>query len=398
MAPAAWAPSTATTAPRSWASRAIASIGSRAPVVHSTCERTTSRVPGRIASSNAARIRSSSPSTATRHDLRTGPGRDGVNGPERARMLGVGRHDPIAAAEIDRPGRRVHRRGRRVGDRDLVDVGADHRGDRATGLGEPLEEGVPVVHRRAADAELVVDDLGHRGGRLGGHRPDGPRVQVDARAERRQRGPDRGHLLGIGEEGRDHAPMISAMSSPPAGRRLHRTRTRTPGGLARPELLASTDWLADQLGRPDVRILDVRWRPDGSGHQVWAAGHIPGAVFVDWRTDLTDTVRIGRDAAPGRTGAGRPDAVARRRRRRRDRRGLRRHGEPVRRPRLVEPPGLRPRVASASSTAASRRGRRRTGPSRTPRRRRRPPTSRRGPSRGCASPPPTSGRCCPHRT
>jgi thiosulfate/3-mercaptopyruvate sulfurtransferase len=87
--------------------------------------------------------------------------------------------------------------------------------------------------------------------------------------------------------------MISAMSSPPAGRRLHRTRTRTPGGLARPELLASTDWLADQLGRPDVRILDVRWRPDGSGHQVWAAGHIPGAVFVDWRTDLTDTSESG---------------------------------------------------------------------------------------------------------
>ena len=79
------------------------------------------------------------------------------------------------------------------------------------------------------------------------------------------------------------------MSSPPAGRRLQRSRPRTPGGLSRPELLASTDWLADQLGRPEVRILDVRWRPDGSGHQVWAAGHIPGAVFVDWRTDLTDT-------------------------------------------------------------------------------------------------------------
>jgi hypothetical protein len=29
-------------------------------------------------------------------------------------------------------------------------------------------------------------------------------------------------------------------------------------GLARPELLASTEWLADQLGRPEVRILDVR--------------------------------------------------------------------------------------------------------------------------------------------
>ena len=80
--------------------------------------------------------------------------------------------------------------------------------------------------------------------------------------------------------------MISAMSSPP-GRRLQ--RTRSPGGLARPELLASTDWLADQLGRPEVRILDVRWRPDGSGRNVWSSGHIPGAVYVDWRADLTDT-------------------------------------------------------------------------------------------------------------
>jgi len=37
-----------------------------------------------------------------------------------------------------------------------------------------------------------------------------------------------------------------------------------------------------------VRILDVRWRPDGSGHTVWSSGHIPGAVHIDWRTDLTD--------------------------------------------------------------------------------------------------------------
>jgi thiosulfate/3-mercaptopyruvate sulfurtransferase len=83
--------------------------------------------------------------------------------------------------------------------------------------------------------------------------------------------------------------MISAMSSPPG----RPQRTRTPGGLARPELLASTDWLADQLGRSEVRILDVRWRPDGSGHNVWAAGHIPGAVYLDWRADLTDTSENG---------------------------------------------------------------------------------------------------------
>jgi thiosulfate/3-mercaptopyruvate sulfurtransferase len=58
-------------------------------------------------------------------------------------------------------------------------------------------------------------------------------------------------------------------------------------GFARPELLASTEWLAEQLGRPDVRIVDVRWRPDGTGQSVFDAGHLPGATYVDWRTELS---------------------------------------------------------------------------------------------------------------
>jgi thiosulfate/3-mercaptopyruvate sulfurtransferase len=72
-------------------------------------------------------------------------------------------------------------------------------------------------------------------------------------------------------------------------------------GWARPELLATTDWLADQLERPDVRILDVRWRPDGTGDQVHAAGHIPGAIHLDWTTALaesTDETGILRLAGP----------------------------------------------------------------------------------------------------
>jgi len=58
--------------------------------------------------------------------------------------------------------------------------------------------------------------------------------------------------------------------------------------LARPELLATPDWLAEQLGRPDLRILDVRWRPDGTGPSIFAAGHIPGAAHIDWRTELVE--------------------------------------------------------------------------------------------------------------
>ena len=64
-------------------------------------------------------------------------------------------------------------------------------------------------------------------------------------------------------------------------------------GLARPELLASTEWLADQIGRPEVRVLDARWRPDGSGRSAHAAGHIPGAIHLDWRADLIDPSDTG---------------------------------------------------------------------------------------------------------
>lgn len=59
-------------------------------------------------------------------------------------------------------------------------------------------------------------------------------------------------------------------------------------GFARPELLASVDWLGDELGRPDVRIVDVRWRPDGSGAALFDSGHIPGAAYLDWRAELNE--------------------------------------------------------------------------------------------------------------
>jgi thiosulfate/3-mercaptopyruvate sulfurtransferase len=64
-------------------------------------------------------------------------------------------------------------------------------------------------------------------------------------------------------------------------------------GLARPEILATTEWLGEQLGRPGLRVLDLRWRPDGSAAAVYAVGHIPGAVKVDWRAELTDDVADG---------------------------------------------------------------------------------------------------------
>ncbi|MDA8238721.1 MAG: sulfurtransferase [Chloroflexi bacterium] len=77
------------------------------------------------------------------------------------------------------------------------------------------------------------------------------------------------------------------------------------GAHARPELLASPDWLAENLGRSDVRVLDVRWRPDGGGRAVFAAGHVPNATHLDWRETLTD-----RESTAGVLLLAPPDRVA----------------------------------------------------------------------------------------
>lgn len=68
-------------------------------------------------------------------------------------------------------------------------------------------------------------------------------------------------------------------------------------GYRRSEALASTGWLAEQLGDPRVRIVDLRYGvragADGtfhgsSGRDAYGRGHIPGAVFVDAMADLSD--------------------------------------------------------------------------------------------------------------
>lgn len=50
--------------------------------------------------------------------------------------------------------------------------------------------------------------------------------------------------------------------------------------------LVETDWLAENLENPRIRIVDARWRGDGSGFQLYESGHIPGAVHLDWHKDL----------------------------------------------------------------------------------------------------------------
>ena len=55
--------------------------------------------------------------------------------------------------------------------------------------------------------------------------------------------------------------------------------------------LVSTQWLADHLSAPDVRIVDASWYlPDQkrNAKAEYAEGHIPGAVFFDL-DDIADT-------------------------------------------------------------------------------------------------------------
>lgn len=63
------------------------------------------------------------------------------------------------------------------------------------------------------------------------------------------------------------------------------------------DVLISVTELAEQLS--EVRVLDVRWKvmaPDGRDD--YLAGHIPGAVFVDMDTELSDHSVTGRGRHP----------------------------------------------------------------------------------------------------
>jgi thiosulfate/3-mercaptopyruvate sulfurtransferase len=53
-------------------------------------------------------------------------------------------------------------------------------------------------------------------------------------------------------------------------------------------VLATTDWLAAHLDDPDLVVVDLRWREGGSGRSEYERARIPGAVFLDWATDLVD--------------------------------------------------------------------------------------------------------------
>ena len=60
---------------------------------------------------------------------------------------------------------------------------------------------------------------------------------------------------------------------------------------SKPDALVSTEWLAQHLSAPDVRVVDATYFLPGSDRDARAEyneRHIPGAVFVDWTQDITD--------------------------------------------------------------------------------------------------------------
>ncbi|MET0977145.1 MAG: sulfurtransferase [Leifsonia sp.] len=57
------------------------------------------------------------------------------------------------------------------------------------------------------------------------------------------------------------------------------------GAYAHPERLVSTEWLADHLGAPGLVVVE-----SDEDVLLYETGHIPGAVKIDWHTDLNDDV------------------------------------------------------------------------------------------------------------
>jgi thiosulfate/3-mercaptopyruvate sulfurtransferase len=57
-------------------------------------------------------------------------------------------------------------------------------------------------------------------------------------------------------------------------------------GYANPDVLVDTEWVAQHLDDPNVRIVE-----SNEDQLLYPSGHIPGAVQIDWAADLNDPVR-----------------------------------------------------------------------------------------------------------
>lgn len=53
--------------------------------------------------------------------------------------------------------------------------------------------------------------------------------------------------------------------------------------------LVETAWLEAHLEERDLRLVDARWRGDGTSRDLYQRGHLPEAVPLDWHQDLSWT-------------------------------------------------------------------------------------------------------------
>ncbi|MCI4363919.1 MAG: sulfurtransferase [Thermoplasmata archaeon] len=58
-------------------------------------------------------------------------------------------------------------------------------------------------------------------------------------------------------------------------------------GYSHPEVLVETNWVAEHLSDPKVRIAEVDYDPSAN----YTLGHVPGSVLFDWRKDINDPLR-----------------------------------------------------------------------------------------------------------
>jgi thiosulfate/3-mercaptopyruvate sulfurtransferase len=81
-------------------------------------------------------------------------------------------------------------------------------------------------------------------------------------------------------------------------------------GYAHPEVLVSTDWVAEHLDDPNVRVVE-----SDEDVLLYDMGHVPGAINLDWHTDLQDQVKrdfldkAGFEALLGKNGIGNDTTV-----------------------------------------------------------------------------------------
>lgn len=148
-----------------------------------------------------------------------------------------------------------------------------------------------VVGVLGEDGQLLIDDgeLGPGPAQPVGDVDQLPFDPVPTAARRARSAPEHGPGSLCGTAAAAPARMVASVVQPPGP-------------------LVDAAWLASVTGRDDVVVADVRWRlgDPAAGRALHAAGHVPGAVFVDVDADLAgDPVR-----GPGRHPLPEPGAFA----------------------------------------------------------------------------------------